>query len=321
MNQGVGEIPAYLAGPSTSVVPPPVTTRLQQLPYEELAWEDFERLCLRCARTESDVVRVRPYGERGSAQAGIDLYARVANGPEFPEGALPVAQAISTAEEFAINLGFDPPAARKHARQLIESDGAATGLLSSRFGEDVGFFHRSFQEHLAARHLASLPFDRLRAVVANRCRDSGWHEVILATLRFVGRPDEVARLVESLETSPTNLTERHDLQLLLADVGCGDYGAPAALTKRLLAQSIEVIERGEWMPHRERMLTRVLQGLRQGPVRDQVRRKVCQWWPGNRWRADLYAVVSGWGGQFGSEEKSQPSHCASSSPSEHLACD
>jgi hypothetical protein len=42
-------VPAYLNTPPLTVVNPPVVTRAQELPFGELAWEDFERLCLRLA--------------------------------------------------------------------------------------------------------------------------------------------------------------------------------------------------------------------------------------------------------------------------------
>jgi hypothetical protein len=68
-------LPAYLHGPARSAIRPPVQTRVQELPFGELAWEDFERLCLRLAWLEADVVYCQLYGTRGQKQEGIDLYA------------------------------------------------------------------------------------------------------------------------------------------------------------------------------------------------------------------------------------------------------
>src|SRR5712664_2065542 len=69
-------IPSWLETPPLSQITPPVTTREQELPFEKLAWEDFERLCLRLARLEAHVEHCQLYGERGQEQGGIDLYAR-----------------------------------------------------------------------------------------------------------------------------------------------------------------------------------------------------------------------------------------------------
>jgi len=66
-------IPSWLETPPLSLIKPPVTTRLQELPLGELSWEDFERLCLRLARLEANVEHCQLYGERGQKQEGIDL--------------------------------------------------------------------------------------------------------------------------------------------------------------------------------------------------------------------------------------------------------
>ena len=77
-----------LLPPSASAVRPPIETRHQLLPIGELEWEDFERLCLRLIELNAEPFHVsianasmttpvvRPYGQRGQAQAGIDIYAR-----------------------------------------------------------------------------------------------------------------------------------------------------------------------------------------------------------------------------------------------------
>lgn len=91
----------------TLVVPsridPPVETRHQVLPFDCLAWENFERFCLRLAmgrgevvhsadhggdvaadgrRTARDALDARLYGVRGQDQQGIDLYVRLAEIPD-----------------------------------------------------------------------------------------------------------------------------------------------------------------------------------------------------------------------------------------------
>ena len=87
----------WLPAPSCLLVPsaapgvlPAVETRPQLLPVGQLAWENFERLCLRLLEQDAEPVHVsaagpagqvtapvvRPYGMRGQAQSGIDVYAR-----------------------------------------------------------------------------------------------------------------------------------------------------------------------------------------------------------------------------------------------------
>ena len=69
-------IPTWLEQPPSGKVNPPVETRSQELPFGDLAWEDFEKLCIRLASKDADIERCRLYGERGQKQDGIDIYAR-----------------------------------------------------------------------------------------------------------------------------------------------------------------------------------------------------------------------------------------------------
>ena len=78
---GAPPVPVYLLQlPESVVESPPVETRVAQLPYDQLSWQDFERLVFRLARQDSDVEYCAPYGRRGQAQDGIDVYARLAGG-------------------------------------------------------------------------------------------------------------------------------------------------------------------------------------------------------------------------------------------------
>ena len=63
--------------PCSSTVQPPVATRTQTLPFDQLTWQDFEKLCHRLVRTGSSVENCQQYGVPGEAQSGIDIFARI----------------------------------------------------------------------------------------------------------------------------------------------------------------------------------------------------------------------------------------------------
>ena len=54
----------------------PVQTKQQHLPYGDLTWENFERLCLRLAEVQGNAEYWALYGAKGQAQDGIDIYVR-----------------------------------------------------------------------------------------------------------------------------------------------------------------------------------------------------------------------------------------------------
>jgi hypothetical protein len=76
-------IPARLEALPTSVPSPPAVSRQQELPFDKLDWKNFERLCVRLARSRSDVEDCREYGVQGDGQEGIDLYARSRTDPHY----------------------------------------------------------------------------------------------------------------------------------------------------------------------------------------------------------------------------------------------
>ncbi|MCU1720920.1 NACHT domain-containing protein [Pseudomonas sp. 5P_5.1_Bac1] len=65
-----------------SHIPPfiSVQTAAQTLPFNELRWENFEKLCYRLAGKQADIESHSLYGRAGQAQQGIDIYARKRNG-------------------------------------------------------------------------------------------------------------------------------------------------------------------------------------------------------------------------------------------------
>jgi NACHT domain/Restriction endonuclease len=70
-------IPTWLETPPSIASLLPVTPLAASLPVNALEWADFERLCLRLARSEGEVLSARLYGTAGQAQEGIDLFAQV----------------------------------------------------------------------------------------------------------------------------------------------------------------------------------------------------------------------------------------------------
>ena len=69
----------YLYTPSASKINPPVDTKIQMLPVEQLGWEDFEKLCLRLAQLEHSIDNCEIYGIKGQKQQGIDIFAQKEN--------------------------------------------------------------------------------------------------------------------------------------------------------------------------------------------------------------------------------------------------
>ena len=78
---GAPTVPDYLLElPESVVEAPPLETRIPQLPFDQLSWQNFERVVFRLVHKNSDVEYCAPYGRSGQAQDGIDVYARLSGG-------------------------------------------------------------------------------------------------------------------------------------------------------------------------------------------------------------------------------------------------
>ena len=70
------DIPVWLDLPPDEVsVKPPVSSRVQSLPFRELTWPNFERLVLRLVRRQENVRQCALYGTPGQRQEGLDILA------------------------------------------------------------------------------------------------------------------------------------------------------------------------------------------------------------------------------------------------------
>lgn len=74
MNPDTEPIPAELTEAPEALSIPPVHTNLQELPFEKITWQNFERLCVRLMERTTELRGCRRHGEAGEDQAGIDLY-------------------------------------------------------------------------------------------------------------------------------------------------------------------------------------------------------------------------------------------------------
>jgi NACHT domain len=194
-------------------------------------------------------------------------------------------------------LGLDLAASARLSKKLLEVGQNTLGVLVERTPEDLGFFHRSFQEHLAANHLSKMPFEAQMGIVKTVCSNTQWGEVILALCYMTKRPDEVRNLVETLqsyvETAP--LANRYPVQRLIAEIAFGSLNCPTPLARQLAINVFEQIELGDWMPQRVSLMELTLGGLRSTALRELVRERLRAWFPCHSpYRSDLLEILGGW---------------------------
>ncbi len=76
--------PNWVRLPATSAPTSfPAQSNKQDLPYGELTWENYERLCFRLAGDDAEVEHWALYGRQGQSQEGIDIFARKAGSAKY----------------------------------------------------------------------------------------------------------------------------------------------------------------------------------------------------------------------------------------------
>ena len=193
--------------------------------------------------------------------------------------------------------GLDQANAARLSRRLLEFGQSTLGVLVERTPADVGFFHRSFQEHLTANHLSKMPFNDQLQFVQKVCWDVQWSEVILALCYSTKRPAEVRSFVEALQNylQSASRANGYSVQRLVAEIALGGFNCPTPLAREIARTVFQEIEIGEWIPHRASLVRLALAGLRSTALREQVRERASQWFPcHSRYRAELLKVLSAW---------------------------
>lgn len=180
------------------------------------------------------------------------------------------------------------------ARSLLTLGEQALGLLVERGPHELGFLHRSFQEYLAAEHIARKPFADQSDFVNQHCTEPIWQEVLLSLLHLTRRPEEVVALVSVMKDRAKLVSDRFITTPIRCEVAVGDFQCPTPLARNICFEVIDEIERSPWSGHRETLLQSLLAGLFSPKVRDVIDNRLRSWVPGRPWRYSVpMALVQG----------------------------
>ena len=192
-------------------------------------------------------------------------------------------------------FGWEALEAKRYSEILIEAGEANLGLIVRKSPREIGFYHRSFLEYLAACHISKLPLQEQLELVKARFTDPQWRQVVLALFQRTERASDVAELIGTINSNVSNPVERHMVQLISSEVAFGNFNCSPDLAKNLAEECFQEIESGSWMPHREQLLKRMLSGLHTARTREMVKSKLATWFPERiSMYADVFAAMRDW---------------------------
>jgi hypothetical protein len=193
-------------------------------------------------------------------------------------------------------FGMEHYKARQVAESILEQAEKNLGIVVRRSRNEVGFYHRTIQEYLAAFDISRMPAADQLAIVDERCNDPVWRDVLLCLFQLTNRTDDIKLFLEAITKKAVVFSDKKLIDDLLSEVAFGDYNCPPDVARALALKSYKEVEVGTWMPHREKILGHVLDGLRSPILSPEVEDKVKAWFP-NRLgyqQASLFGAMDGW---------------------------
>lgn len=204
-------------------------------------------------------------------------------------------EAVKALSTFFEGKDFQKPVfeAAELAAKQVESSPNEVGILVQRQPGQLGFFHRSIQEYLAAKEIVSWDFEKTKDLILHRFCESGWHETILAALHLLPRQSEVDAILAAAQALNSGPVQYHVKQVLLARAVFGDVNCSAAFAENIAEHIFGIIEESTWMPLRRSLLAEAVRGLDSEVVGVQVRIRLEKWFPGKvHWRMRLYEALA-----------------------------
>jgi len=215
---------------------------------------------------------------------------------QSPEGLIERREAEDVISQFLkddkLGFGLAQAEARRQSRTLLAFGEQSLGLLVERGPQELGFLHRSFQEYLAAEHVARRPFAAQSDFVKQHCTEPIWQEVLLSLLHLTKRPEEVGELVAVISDTASLVSDRFITLPILCEVAVGDFQCQATLARKVCRDIITEIEESPWLRHRERLLRSLLIGLFSPRVRDLIQERLRTWVPGRPWRHPVVLALA-----------------------------
>lgn len=217
---------------------------------------------------------------------------------EHPNQIIDVKDARSTIESYLrdpdLGPGMQKAEALVHVDDFVNISEGSLGIIVRQGYAELSFLHRSFQEQLAAEHIARRAAPEQVKIIEAHARDAQWREVILALLARTPRPSDVGVLVEALtrhvDESPSGIAVFD----LLTEVAFGEFHCPSALARRIGNDALTRVERHGLISHRKRLLRHALDGLRSAVLRTAVEHRVEAWTFAHPSRAAVCAALGTW---------------------------
>lgn len=290
--------PLLLVGLVTLSLRGQILPRTKSDVYDQLIRILLEVHPVRRATASGDTVdrfqHARDPLQRRAAIARLAFEARKSQGG----GSLSESLARSiTQEHLAASAGCGLPMAQAAAAaaEILSVNSETQGLIVEKGPGEVGFVHASFEEYLAAEHIAGWPFADTVEFVRDRSGDARWRNVLADLMAKLPRRDEFDSLVSVIEESSEDEIIALNRSGLLGEIAFTAVSRSPATTRRLAINTLVRVEDTDWAPERRDALRTVLRGINEPAFSAEIHRRLRGWLPARAsYRSSLMIEFGYW---------------------------
>lgn len=199
---------------------------------------------------------------------------------------------------------FDGPGltnyeARHQAQLIIDHALSGLGLIVERSPNELGFFHLTIQEYLAALAMVRKDEETQLAWLVRVWNQPQWHEVALGWFSIRGTDQgkgTTQRAIDRLKESAAMPWEKMQLLLLRTELAANDLGLSPREARSTIEEAADQVETTPFQRLRQTLAGQITQGLRSPSVAGTCESRIVNWVPArSEWdRANLIRGLGNW---------------------------
>jgi hypothetical protein len=195
--------------------------------------------------------------------------------------------------------GYSPYEAQHQAKSVIDYAQTGLGLIVERAPNELGFFHTTMQEYLAAQAMVRKEEQEQIDWLAGVWDQPRWHEVVLAWFSIMGDVQgktTTQRAIDHLKQTATGPWAKLQLLRMRIELAASDLGLSPREARATIEEAANQVEITPFPEIRQEMARYIALGLRSSSVACQCEERIANWVPArSEWeRANLLGVFGNW---------------------------
>lgn len=195
--------------------------------------------------------------------------------------------------------GYSIYEAKHQAQSIIDYAQAGLGLIVERAPKELGFFHLTIQEYLAAQAMVRKGEEEQLAWLVRIWNEPKWHEVVLAWFSIRGSDQGkgvTQKAIDCLKESAVSPWEQLQLILLRTELAANDLGLSPREARSTVEEAADYVETSPYPEISQALARHIALGLRTPSIEQNCKTRITNWIPGrSEWdRSSLLEKLGDW---------------------------